>query len=82
MGETKQDLQAKAAGLTVALGSAWVARELISRLWQKGLGHTPPKPEDPGDARWGEIAAAAALTGAVVALARVAATRGAARWIK
>ncbi|GGC00428.1 DUF4235 domain-containing protein [Cellulomonas carbonis] len=82
MGEQKQDMVAKALGLAVALGAAWVAQQLINQVWTRTFGHKPPKPEDEGDSRFGEVAAAATVTGAVVALARVLATRGAARFIK
>ena len=47
-----------------------------------GLGHRPPKPEDEGDARFAEIAIAATVTGAIIALARVLATRGAAKLVR
>ena len=80
--QSKEDMTAKVLGLVVALGAAWVAQQLIGQVWQKAFGHKPPKPEDEGDSRFGEIAAAAAVSGAVVALARVFATRGAARFIK
>ena len=51
--------------------------------WRAAVGHKPPKPEDESDdIRFAEIAAAAALSGALVAVARLAATRGAARWLK
>lgn len=78
----KETLTAKAIGLGVALAAAWVAHQVIGRAWQATFGHKPPLPENPGDARFGEIAAAATITGAVVALTRVLATRGAARFIK
>ena len=82
MKKKEEDLLAKALGLAVALGAAWVAQQLVTQLWKATLGHEPPKPENPGDSRFGEIAAAATVSGAVVALARVFATRGAARFIK
>lgn len=78
----EEDLLAKGLGMAVALGAAWVAQQLVTQGWKRMLGHEPPKPENPGDSRFGEIAAAAMLSGAVVALARVFATRGAARFIK
>ena len=80
--DSKQSMMAKLAGLGIALVAAWVAQQLISAVWQRSLGHKPPKPEDPGDARMGEVALAAAITGAVVALSRVLATRGAAKYLK
>lgn len=78
----KESLVAKVAGLAIALGAAWVANQVIDRSWKAALGHKPPKAEDPGDARLGEVLAAAAITGAIVALSRVLATRGTARLIK
>ncbi|WP_024286514.1 DUF4235 domain-containing protein [Cellulomonas sp. KRMCY2] len=75
----KQSMIAKLVGLGVALAAAWAAQQLIAGAWKMTVGHKPPKPEDEGDARFGEIAAAAAITGAVVALSRVMATRGAAK---
>ena len=78
--DTQHPLIAKAAGLGIALVAAWLAQQVLSAGWKRAVGHAPPKPEDSGEARLGEIALAAALTGAVVALARVLATRGAARY--
>lgn len=78
----KESLVAKVAGLAIALGAAWLANQVIDRGWTKVLGHKPPKAENPGDARFGEVLAAAAITGAIVALSRVFATRGAAKLIK
>ncbi|MBT0993672.1 DUF4235 domain-containing protein [Cellulomonas sp. DKR-3] len=73
-------LLAKVVGLAAAAAAAWVASQVVDRSWQAARGHKPPKAEDPGDAGLSEILAAAALTGAVVAVARVFATRGAARF--
>lgn len=71
---------AKVVGLGAALGAAWVASKLIDGLWRAALGHNVPKPEDEGDdVRFAEVAAAAVISGAVVALFRVMATRGAAK---
>jgi hypothetical protein len=82
LSQSKEDMTAKILGVVVALGAAWVAQQLINQVWTRAFGHRPPKPEDEGDSRFGEVAAAATVTGAVVALARVLATRGAARFIK
>lgn len=81
MADQKQSMIAKAVGLGVALAAAWVAQQVVSGAWRVALGHKPPKPEDEGDARFAEIAVAAALTGAVVALSRVLATRGTAKFL-
>ena len=43
-------------------------------------GHKPPKADDQGDAGLAEVVVAAAITGALVAMARVLATRGTARF--
>lgn len=80
--QSKEDLTAKVLGVVVALVAAWAAQQLINQFWTRAFGHEPPKPEDEGDSRFGEVAAAATVTGAVVALSRVLATRGAARFIK
>jgi glycerol uptake facilitator-like aquaporin len=71
---------AKVVGLVTAAAAAWIASQVVNQSWQAARGHKPPKAEDPGDAALAEIVAAAALTGAVVAVARVFATRGTARF--
>lgn len=78
----KDSLVAKVAGLAIALAAAWLANQVIDRSWSKVLGHKPPKAENPGDARLGEILAAATISGAVVALSRVLATRGTAKLLR
>jgi hypothetical protein len=67
-------------------GSAVVAATLADRgvraLWTVVTGNRPPEvPEDP-DTRWGEAVAWALLSGAAVALARLAATRRAANYYR
>lgn len=79
MTDKKESLVAKLAGVVATLAAAWLAQRLIDLVWTRALGHKPPKPEDESDARFAEIAAAAAITGAGVALSRVLATRGAAK---
>lgn len=82
MADQKQTLIAKLVGIGAALVAAWAAQQLINAVWTKGLGHGPPKAEDEGDVRFAEIAIAATFTGAVIALARVLATRGAAKLVR
>ncbi len=82
MADGKQTLTTKLVGLIAALVAAWAAQQLINTLWTRTFGHRPPKPEDEGDVSFGEIAAAATVTAAVIALARVLATRGAAKFIR
>lgn len=71
---------AKVVGLATAAAAAWIASQVVTQSWKAAKGHKPPKAEDPGDAGLAEIVAAAALTGAVVAVARVFATRGTAKF--
>lgn len=79
MTDKKESLAAKLTGVVAALAAAWLAQRLIDLVWTRALGHKPPKPEDESDARFAEIAAAAAVTGAAIAFSRVLATRGAAK---
>jgi hypothetical protein len=67
-------------------GSAVVAASLAERgvraLWTAVVGDEPPEvPENP-DTRWGEAVAWALISGGAVALARLAATRRAARYYR
>jgi hypothetical protein len=67
-------------------GSAVVAATLADRgvraLWTAVTGNRPPEvPENP-DTRWGEAVSWALLSGAAVALARLAATRRAANYYR
>ncbi len=71
---------AKITGAVAALAAAWVAQKAITAAWKATAGHEPPKPEDDTDSGLGEIAAAAVLTGALVALSRVLATRSTAKF--
>lgn len=64
--------------LVSALGAAVVARKAIDKTWRVATGKKPPEnPADP-DVQLGEAVAWAALTGALVALARMLAQRRAA----
>jgi hypothetical protein len=67
-------------------GSAVLAASLAERgvrtLWTTVTGTRPPEvPEDP-DTRWGDAAAWALASSAAIALARLAATRRAARYYR
>ncbi len=79
--DDKESMIAKVIGIGVAFAAAWAAQQVIAGVWKATVGHKPPKPEDEGDARFAEIAVAAAVTGAVVALSRAMATRGAAKFL-
>lgn len=80
--DNKESLAAKVVGGLVALAAAWLAQKLIDRSWQQVTGHRAPKPEDEGDSRLTEILVATAVSGAVIAMARVLATRGTAKLIR
>ncbi|GEK23556.1 DUF4235 domain-containing protein [Cellulomonas xylanilytica] len=75
-----QSIIAKLVGTGVALGAAVVVQKIITQAWKAKTGHKPPAADDQGDAGLAEIVAAAALTGALVAISRVLATRGTARF--
>ncbi|HEY5554647.1 MAG TPA: DUF4235 domain-containing protein [Cellulomonas sp.] len=71
---------AKIAGAVVAIAAAWAVQKAVSASWQAASGHKPPKADDQGDAGLTEVVAAAAITGALVALSRVLTMRGTARF--
>ena len=64
------------AGTVAALGAAFLAQKVISAAWQSVSGSELPS-EDDDEAQLTKIVVAAALSGAIVALARVSAARGA-----
>lgn len=66
--------------LVSALGSAAVARKALDTGWRAATGKKPPaNPADP-DVKIGEAVSWAVITGALVALARMLATRRAANY--
>ena len=71
--------KATLVGAVIAAGAAWVANKALDQVWVASSGHKPPRADDEGDAALTEILVAAAVTGAVIAVVRVLATRGAAR---
>lgn len=81
MPDTTQSRVAKVVGALAALAAAAAAQRLVATSWQAATGHKPPAAEDDEvGIRLGEVIAAAAITGALVAVARVLATRSAARF--
>ena len=80
--KSTQSTVSKLFGAAVALAAAWAAQKIVASAWKAASGHKPPKADDDGDAGLAEVAAAAAITGAVVALVRVLATRGAVRTLR
>ena len=73
-----QSTKSHLIGTALALGGAVLAQKVVSMVWTAMSGHRPPEDDD-RDASLGEIAAAAVVTGAVMALVRVLAVRGARR---
>ena len=66
--------------LVAALGAATVAKKVITGGWKAATGKTPPaNPADPEVQMW-EAVAWASASGALVALARMLATRRAANY--
>jgi len=80
--KSTQTTVSKIFGTVMALAAAFVAQKIVASAWKAASGHKPPKADDDDDAGLAEVAAAAAITGAVVALVRVLATRGAARTLR
>lgn len=78
--KTKSTVATIAGGVS-ALAATWVAHKAIAVTWKAVVGHEPPKPESEEDVRFAEVALAAVLTGALVALVRVLATRGTAKFV-
>ncbi|MGV8968733.1 MAG: DUF4235 domain-containing protein [Cellulomonas sp.] len=72
-----QSAKSNLVGTVLALIGAVVAQKAVSFIWKSASGHQPPDSES--DAGLGEVAAAAIVTGAVMALVRVLAVRGARR---
>ena len=79
MSDKKQGVAAKIVGGVVTLVGVWAAQKAVASAWKMISGHEPPAPEDDGDSRLAEVIGAAVLSSAMVALARVLATRGTAK---
>ena len=75
-----QSIVAKLIGAGAAFAAALVVQKVLGLAWKAKTGHHPPKADDQGDAGLSEVVAAAAITGALVAMSRVLATRGTARF--
>jgi len=71
----------KLAGAAAALVAGAVVQKVVQASWQAAKGHQPPSTDDPESGiGLGEVLAAAAITGALVGVARVLATRSAVRF--
>ena len=58
-----------------------VANKVLGAAWKGVTGHEPPLDEKDGEAPIAEIVLFAAISGALVALARAYANRGATKWL-
>ncbi|MCL2467266.1 MAG: DUF4235 domain-containing protein [Micrococcales bacterium] len=79
MADTQSDTRVvKVAGALAAVGAAAIAQKLISAAWKAARGRKPPTVDDVDEgAGMVEVVVAAAVTGALVAVVRVLATRSA-----
>lgn len=68
-------------GTVAALGATFLAQKAISAAWQSISGSELPS-EDDDEAQLTRIVVAAAVTGAIVALVRVSASRGARKYAR
>lgn len=81
--KSAQSTVSKLIGTAIALAAAFAAQQVVAGTWKALSGHRPPHADDDdGDAGLAEVVAAAVITGAVVALVRVLAIRGATRALR
>lgn len=81
MVKSTQPTVSKLIGTAIALAAAMAAQKSVSSIWKAMSGHNPPNDDD-ADAGLVEVAAAAVITGAIVALVRVLVIRAAARALR
>lgn len=67
--------------LVASIGAGLVTSKVLSLAWKGITGHEPPEDEKDAEAPIAEIVLFAAVSGALVALARTYANRGAAKWL-
>ena len=68
----------RVAGIGAGLLGAWLVHKVVDAAWRAAVGHPAPGPDDV-ESPLAEVVAATALTGALVALTRLLAQRGARR---
>ena len=78
MSEQRSTMLVRVAGVGAGLLAGWLAQRLLDSVWKRASGHTPPAADDT-EAPLAEVVTAVALTGAVVAVARVIASRSTTR---
>jgi hypothetical protein len=67
----------KFATLAAAALAGLLAQKIVAAIWQKASGHQLPKADEDFESHIVEVIAAAAVSGAVMGLARAGATRAA-----
>lgn len=65
--------------LAAMLAAGFLVERIVTTGWQAASGHQPPTDPEDIDSHAGEVVLYAVLSGALIALARVLAIRGAAR---
>ncbi len=80
MADQRSSPLVKIAGIGAGLAAAWLVQRLLDAAWKRTSGHATPGADDE-DAPLAEVAVAVALTGALAAVGRLLATRGAARFL-
>jgi hypothetical protein len=68
----------RVAGIGAGLAGAWLVHKVVDAVWRGTVGHPPPAADDE-ESSLAEVVLATALTGALVALVRLLAARGARR---
>ncbi len=71
----KSPVVLRVAGIGAGLLGAWLVHKVLDAAWRSAVGHPAPGPDDE-DSPLAEVVVATALTGALVALMRLLATRG------
>ena len=72
----------KVMGVGALIGAGILAKKLATASWKLGTGHEPPvNPEDP-EVTWKEAIGWAVVSGAIVGVARLMATRKAAAYYR
>ncbi|MGO1316184.1 MAG: DUF4235 domain-containing protein [Cellulomonadaceae bacterium] len=79
MADDDENLASKLTVLAVTALTAWLAQKILTQVWKKATGHDAPKDPVDNDSSTTAIAVFGALTGAVAALSKIAASKGAHR---
>jgi hypothetical protein len=83
MAEKSEELQWRVMGTLGAVAAAWVAKRLMNTTWTAVTGNEPPSNPESPETTWKEAVGWAVLSGVILGLARLVATRQAAKvWEK